>query len=58
MDGNLCTVTSEGSLQQVVYDAEKVVLEKKKKKVKDFVSRKKVLCGSVPTEMRFMSAIL
>lgn len=31
---------------------------KKKKKVKDFVSRKKVLCGSVPTEMRFMSAIL
>lgn len=31
LDGNLCTVTSEGSLQQVVYDAEKVVLEKKKK---------------------------
>lgn len=30
LDGNLCTVTSEKSVQQVVYDAEKAVLQKKK----------------------------
>lgn len=32
LDGNLYTVTSENSVQQVVYDAEKAVLQKEKKR--------------------------
>lgn len=40
LDGNLCSATSENSVQQVVYDAEKAALQEEG--MLEFVGRNKV----------------